>query len=90
MAFDRGLNPLVIRCFLYVYANKHLNVSRNNHMSNYFDTSNGVKQGGVLSPIPFAIYIDELLTLLKCSGYGCMIGHIYCGAFGYADDLFVN
>ena len=35
----------------------------------------------------FALYIDELLTRLKCSGYGCMIGHIYCGAFGYADNL---
>ena len=83
LLIDRGLNPLVIRCLLYMYTNQHLNVSWNNHMSNYFDSSNGVKQGGVLSPILFAIYIDELLTRLKCSGYGCMIGHIYCGAFGY-------
>ena len=87
LLIDRGLNPLVIRCLLYMYTNQHLNVSWNNHMSNYFDSSNGVKQGGVLPPILFAIYIDELLTRLKCSGYGCMIGHIYCGAFGYADDL---
>ena len=35
----------------------------------------------------FSIYKDELLTILKHSGYGCMVGHIYCGAFAYADDI---
>ena len=56
-------------------------------MSKYFSTSNGVKQGGVLSPILFGIYIDELLSLLRNSGYGCKVGHLYCGAIGYADDV---
>ena len=46
-----------------------------------------MKQGGVLSPILFSVYIDELLTRLKHSGYGCMVGHVYCGAFAYADDI---
>ena len=31
--------------------------------------------------------IDELLTRLKHSGYGCMVGNEYCGAFAYADDI---
>ena len=43
-----------------------------------------MKQGGVLSPELFSVYIDELLTRLKHSGYGCMVGH---GAFAYADDI---
>ena len=46
---------------------------------NYFSknsTTNGVKQGGVLSPRLFSVYIDELLTRLKHSGYGCMVGHV--------------
>ena len=46
-----------------------------------------IKQGGVLSPLLFAVYIDELLRKLQHSGYGCTIGHIYPGAFGYADDI---
>ena len=87
LLLNRGLNPLVVKCLLYMYTNQHLNIAWNNCMSRYFATSNGVKQGGVLSPILFSVYIDELLTELKKSGYGCMIGHVYCGAFGYADDV---
>ena len=50
--------------------------------------SNGVKQGGVLSPILFDMYIDELLSRLKQSGYGCMVSQLLvsCGALRYADD----
>ena len=84
---DRGLNLLVIQCLLYTYTHQTLNVSWNKCRSNYFSTSNGVKQGGVLSPILFSIYIDALLTRLKQSGFGCMVGHVYCGAFAYADDI---
>ena len=35
--------------------------------------SNGVKQGGVLSPVHFTVYMDELLVRLVKSGCGCYI-----------------
>ena len=56
-------------------------------MSNTYPVSNGVKQGGVVSPILFINYIDELLLRLKKLGVGCYIGNLYCGSFGYADDV---
>ena len=56
-------------------------------MSNMFDVSNGVRLGGVISPVLFGIYIDELLLKLKSNGIGCFVGHHFCGAFGYADDI---
>ena len=48
---------------------------------------NGVKQGGVLSPVLFCIYMDELIGRLKDSGLGCYLGNTFYGGFGYADDL---
>ena len=46
-----------------------------------------MKQGGVLSPILFGVYIKSLLDKLEQSRAGCYIGHIFMGAFGYADDI---
>ena len=46
-----------------------------------------VRQGGVFSPILFAIYIDGLIKKLQHSGYGCFIGKTYAGVLGYAYDL---
>ena len=87
LLIKRNVNPLIIRCLVYMYTNQYMNIKWNCSMSKYFSTSNGVKQGGVLSPILFGIYIDELLSLLRNSGYGCKVGHLYCGTIGYADDV---
>ena len=48
---------------------------------------NGVKQGGVLSPVLFAVYTDGLLLRLQESGFGCHMGGHYAGALAYADDV---
>ena len=62
-------------------------VSWGNHFSQYYELSNRVKQGGVLSPILFNIYIDKLLLELKESGYGCHINNTFIGVLCYADDV---
>ena len=50
-------------------------------------SSNGVKQGGVLSPILFGMYMDVLFEALSTYQAGCRIGQQFMGAFGYADDV---
>ena len=59
----------------------------NSHVSDYFSISNGVKQGGVISPVLFNLYLDNLLISLKQSGLRCHINGTYMGALGYADDI---
>jgi len=49
--------------------------------------SNGVKQGAVINPILFCIYIDGLLMALQNAGYGCYIGNVFLVALAYANDI---
>ena len=83
----RKLPPLVIRLIMEMYEKQSMAVRWNNEYSDSFGVSNGVKQGGVLSPILFCIYIDNLLMSLKNNDIGCHVGSHFCGAFGYADDI---
>jgi len=47
----------------------------------------GVRQGGILSPFLFAIYVDSLISDLRQSGYGLYIGTLFVGCVVYADDI---
>ena len=71
----------------FIYLHQKCDVSFNNCKSAKFDVLNGVKQGAVLSPILFSIYIDDLFSLLKLSGFGCFINGYYYGSMSYADDI---
>ena len=83
----KGICPVLCRFLALQYSLQKCQVKWSNSYSKDFNVSNGVKQGGVLSPVLFTIYMDELLGRLRDSGVGCYIGNIFMGAFGYADDV---
>ena len=70
-----------------MYTKQLCHVQWGGEKSASFPISNGVKQGGVISPLLFSLYVDQLFLLLKRSGVGCHVGSTYAGAFGYADDI---
>ncbi|CAL4163401.1 unnamed protein product, partial [Meganyctiphanes norvegica] len=81
--------PLICRLLLNMYINQKLRVKWAGTYSEEFTVTNGVKQGGVISPILYCvyIYIDGLINELKASGVGCFMTKVYAGIFIYADDL---
>ena len=81
------IHPLFLRLLCYVYLNQSACVSWGNELSEKFSVKNGVKQGAILSPTLFSIYIDGIFEILETSGFGCTIKNNYYGAIAYADDI---
>ena len=55
--------------------------------SSAFTISNGVRQGGVLSPYLFSVYIDQLSESLNAVRSGCSVGKICINHIFFADDI---
>ena len=79
--------PILIRILIHSYINQECFISWNGVKSSVFGINNGVRQGAVLSPTLFNIYIDDIQQKLRNSGFGCRIDSLYFGCFAYADDL---
>ncbi|CAL4158274.1 unnamed protein product [Meganyctiphanes norvegica] len=52
---NKGMCPLTVRLLLNMYTKQKLQVKWNNRLSLKFDVTNGVRQGGVLSPLLFLV-----------------------------------
>ena len=87
LLLDKSVCPRIVKLLYYMYTNQSCYVTWANHQSNSFSVSNGVKQGGVISPLLFSLYVDNLFLELKNLALGCHVGLMYAGAFGYADDI---
>ena len=62
-------------------------VKFNGHVSKFFSLRAGVRQGGVLSPALFAIFIDDIITKVKEANVGCYFSSICASILIYADDI---
>jgi hypothetical protein len=87
--YKRNVDPLMIRILMDMYARQTIQTSWLGTKSDKFTCQNGVRQGGILSPLLYSVYNDVLLTKLKEAGYGCWIANHFYGALSYADDLCV-
>ena len=83
---DRGIPLIIVRLFVYWYGNQQFCIRWGNTLSNKFATSNGVRQGGIISPVYFNIYMDGLSNDLKRSKIGCKINGEILNHLLYADD----
>ena len=58
-----------------------------NAVSRFISFECGVRQGGVLSPYLFAVFIDDIIQDITKSELGCKFRHSTVGIFIYADDI---
>src|ERR1051325_10527245 len=76
--------PVFIKILQNWYENVVLFVKWNNIESRAFQVTAGVRQGGILSPALFLVYVDDMLIIL--TKLGCKISMQSVGALLYADD----
>ena len=84
---EKGVSPIVVRLLTHMYNESKVRVKWNTKMSEYFDVANGVKQGSVLSPTLFSLYVDELGEIMEKGVDGCWVQGEYFGILIYADDI---
>ena len=73
---DRDLPPIVIRLLAYVYEEQVGCVKWDGNRSSEFIIANGTRQGSVLSPTLFSLYLDDLIKELGSLGLGCEISGV--------------
>ena len=52
-----------------------------------FRCSNGIRQGGQLSPLLYNIYTDDMNHHLQETGVGCYVAGTWVNSLSYADDM---
>ena len=61
---ERGMPKLIIRLLLCWYQTQGFRIKWSNVQSASFTVSNGVRQGGILPPRLFNVFIDDLSSIL--------------------------
>ena len=81
--YKKHLCPLTLRLLMNSFCSQKMRIRWNGAYSDTFTICNGVKQGGVLSPLLFNIYLEKLLLKLEAQGLGCHRNGMFVGAFIY-------
>ena len=83
----RGIPAYIIQLLKSWNSQQRLFVKLGNAVSDVFLMTNGIRQGSIMRPHLFNIYVDGFNLLLSNSKIGCHIGGIPLNNFSYADDL---
>lgn len=86
---NRKVPIIIARFFMEWYCTQEFVVRWGRCYSLPFTASNGVRQGGILSPLFFNVYMDELSVTLSNANLGCVMNGVFFNHLMYADDLVV-
>ena len=83
---DKNVPLFIVKLLVFWYTKQEMKVRCGNTISSSFKVGNGVKQGGILSPVLFNIYMDKLSIALNDTAIGGKIGGQLLNHLCYADE----
>ena len=89
LLLQRRIPPDIVLFILHYLRNQKARIVWNGEKGNYINIEKGVRQGGILSPMLFKLYIDDILSEICNSGIGCKYGILRMNILAYADDLVI-
>jgi hypothetical protein len=84
---DNGVEPNLVRLIQSLYKDHTAMVRVNGELSKSFPIQMGVKQGCVLSPDLFKIYVNDLVPRLEACNSGINVSKLHLSSLLFADDL---
>lgn len=84
---DRKLPVNILHILEVWFSSSETCVRWGGQFSYFFKLSVGIRQGGVLSPLLFAVFIDGLVSRIKATGVGCYLSNVCVSIYLYADDI---
>ena len=84
---QRQLPLTFLNTIIFWYSNLQCRVRWGETLSDSFAIKAGVRQGGVLSPDLYCLYVDDLVHILSAMGIGCHLQNTFLSLLLYADDM---
>ena len=79
----------MVKLLIYWYSNQMVNVRWKSTITSSFVMRNGTRQGSILSPYLFSVYMRDISFAINRSGHGCHMADVPCNIIFYADDMVI-
>ena len=86
---NRNVSMCIVRVLVSWYRQQTIQVKWGTNFLSPFTVTNVVRQGGVLSPYVFAVYLDELSNQPRSTRVGCTVWNMVVNHLMFADNICV-
>ena len=84
---QKNVPPDIVKILIHYLRNQSARVKWYGDCGEFLSINNGVRQGGIMSPFLFKVYIGEILETISKLEYGCKLGLSRVNIVAYADDI---
>ena len=87
---DRNVSPNLIFIIKNMLEQQYVRLVFHNKKGKEWKIGNGVRQGGILSPLLFNFYINDIINEISELSIGCTLDFYIVNILAFADDIVLN